>query len=359
MADTLPLIQLARTLCLQQDAGVPNLDANTVDWLVRTGCAPAAWYCWRDRLPDEPNAHKLQGAELTARVMQTALLAHAAETLAALNAAGIDVAPLKGLSAARRWYPEPHLRVMGDIDLLLKSSDIPQAVALLEARGFVSRGDLRAAGYETHHHVAPLWHSDWQLWIELHHALLKPDFVAAADPPFDAPWANVSDRRPALGGERVYGLSRELELMYIAASLCLDLVLGFPNERLQRNVIDATLILSAGDREIDTPQLLTWSTGTSSGACLLVLLHYLHRHALFDGRQLVPALLAGQAFVDLATCRIFAQLIDRYVARPRHLGWAAQRTLPGIAEQLLRRRPAWRNRLHASLQLRRLLWKRG
>ena len=50
--------------------------------------------------------------------------------LEAFRQANIAVAVLKGSSAAR-YYPQPELRALGDIDLLINKSDIPAAREML------------------------------------------------------------------------------------------------------------------------------------------------------------------------------------------------------------------------------------
>lgn len=49
---------------------------------------------------------------------------------------GIEVIVLKGFAVAHRLYPDPRLRAMGDVDLLVRRSDLSALVACLEAEGF-------------------------------------------------------------------------------------------------------------------------------------------------------------------------------------------------------------------------------
>ncbi|MBN1992564.1 MAG: nucleotidyltransferase family protein [Anaerolineae bacterium] len=59
-----------------------------------------------------------------------------AEVLAAFQAAGIDALVLKGMALAHLVYPEPGLRVMRDVDVLVSRSQARQAQALLAEMGF-------------------------------------------------------------------------------------------------------------------------------------------------------------------------------------------------------------------------------
>jgi hypothetical protein len=64
------------------------------------------------------------------------LLGELAEALAALHAASVAVMPLKGSLLATRYYPEPGLRPMNDLDLLVQPEDEPRAIAALAGLGY-------------------------------------------------------------------------------------------------------------------------------------------------------------------------------------------------------------------------------
>lgn len=59
------------------------------------------------------------------------LLAELAEILAAFEADGLPVVPLKGSLLATRYYAAPGLRLMNDLDLLVRREHEPRAVELL------------------------------------------------------------------------------------------------------------------------------------------------------------------------------------------------------------------------------------
>lgn len=64
------------------------------------------------------------------------LLLHAQKQLTDwLAEAGIPVVILKGSSVAR-YYPQPELRVLGDIDLLVREEDLERAAELLQQHGY-------------------------------------------------------------------------------------------------------------------------------------------------------------------------------------------------------------------------------
>jgi hypothetical protein len=64
------------------------------------------------------------------------LLQELAEILVACREAGITVLPLKGALLATRYYPEPGLRSMGDLDLLARPEDEARTLDLLVRLGY-------------------------------------------------------------------------------------------------------------------------------------------------------------------------------------------------------------------------------
>lgn len=106
----------------------------------------------------------------------------------------LDVVPLKGLDLAWHEYPSPDLRDMGDLDLLVRGSELTRADGVLRSLGYVpeqapeelSTGTLRAALYER----------EGCLPVHLHWHLLNsswPQFMFRVD--MDEVWAAVRGGR--------------------------------------------------------------------------------------------------------------------------------------------------------------------
>src|SRR5262249_48048069 len=64
------------------------------------------------------------------------LLKDLAELLAACNAAGIPVLPLKGSLLATHYYPEPGLRPMNDLDVLIHPADEARMLGVMARLGY-------------------------------------------------------------------------------------------------------------------------------------------------------------------------------------------------------------------------------
>lgn len=99
-------------------------------------------------------------------------LARLGEVLHALGDAGIDTLVLKGAALVTRAYPDPALRPMDDVDVLVPSAQAPAAIALLRQTGWTPatrspEASLRvnhAHGFEhgADHRLDLHWHVLWE-----------------------------------------------------------------------------------------------------------------------------------------------------------------------------------------------------
>ncbi len=97
------------------------------------------------------------------------LLGGLAQPLRALNGAGIEPILLKGIaSIASALYPDPAMRILSDIDLLVPESEAENASRLLAALGFRQAFANELIDYGEHHHRVPQRHPDTGVVIELH-----------------------------------------------------------------------------------------------------------------------------------------------------------------------------------------------
>lgn len=110
------------------------------------GVAPLLWHHLQTAslpLPAE-TAQTLRGLYLRHRLLNQAHETVLKNINALFEAAGIRALLLKGLALAYQYYPDPALRPVSDLDLLLKKDDVPAALDLLTAAGFHSH-TLRAS----------------------------------------------------------------------------------------------------------------------------------------------------------------------------------------------------------------------
>jgi hypothetical protein len=156
-------------------------------------CLAAKWRAARRR------------AGLTALAQQAALRL----AVARLAAAGMASVALKGVRLAWRDYPEPALRPMRDIDLLVAEGDLGRAAVILRQAGFLSEGDdprAFAAALTHDKHLPPLHHAELGTTIELHHRLSDPPGRRGYRVPQLDPAVMLARAEPlAVGGATVFG----------------------------------------------------------------------------------------------------------------------------------------------------------
>lgn len=113
------------------------------------------------------------------------LAATAEECVAALAAAGVEVAILKGLAYERTLYPQPGARPTSDVDLLVRGGDRRAAFDVLDRLGFEPRAAAPGFDEPDYHEVA------WDragVEVDLHLAL-APRARCAID--YDGVWREM------------------------------------------------------------------------------------------------------------------------------------------------------------------------
>ncbi len=119
-----------------------------------------------------PGAQReLQGLYLRHRHANAVKMRILSEILAAFHQAGIEARLLKGAALAWLIYPQPGLRPMRDLDLLVKKSDALAAQAALAGLGFVA--PLPAHLPDKHLPAAVRKTEGLSVSVELHHNLFN------------------------------------------------------------------------------------------------------------------------------------------------------------------------------------------
>jgi hypothetical protein len=218
-----------------------------------------------------PRGADVQGADLAARVLSGAWIDCVEEVVRGCAAAGCRPVLLKGAAVALRYYPEPHLRTMGDVDLLVSPDEMPALESLLREMGF-SRPD-RGAHFAGHHHGDPFFHKGHGVWLEAHDGLFPPTSPASRYPRMSL--GNLRGRLQAqgVGAASVDVMDRELQLVYTSARWAemINLDRGiFP-------LMDAALVAGG---PIDWDAVLALAGDDWIASAVHLLLSFLDRHGL-------------------------------------------------------------------------------
>lgn len=319
-------------------------DSRVVEWIILSGLGPLACYLIRsggveeDQIPEA-----IRGAELTGRLQTRNLTDALASTLDVLADAGIAPVAMKGITFAHGYYPQPHLRIMKDVDLLVSTDRREPAEAALLAAGFVRGDGMTFERYLPHHHAAPLYHAEKQLWVEIHSALLPPAARASAEAPFNYTSLAEISRPGPVGPGFSSRLSPEVELMLLATAWCRDLGDDFGEPGLQRRLFDAVFLLRE-EPELDWEKIQAWSNDTLVGKCCGVLLSYLARHTALPASALQTLGRMENQFQGRRVTGLTHNLLDRYLLADRHQSrWFSRGALANTFTTLLAPTPPWQS----------------
>ena len=142
---------------------------------------------------------RLREIHLHSALRNTALFEELGHLLAELQEVGIPVVALKGAHLAASVYPEPAMRPMRDVDLLVRPADLPRVELELLKWGFArtkSTGDdTDYSNYSKHHHLRPFVRHG-MIPVEIHHTIAPGGNPFRVD--IEAMWART---RPTRSGE--------------------------------------------------------------------------------------------------------------------------------------------------------------
>jgi hypothetical protein len=161
---------------------------------------PALARCFENepRVPDDVCEYFAAAAALNAERNEK-MLAGLARVAGLLNAVAIEPMLLKGAALlAERIYPDPSMRLLGDIDILIPADRTGEALAALNAGGFT----MKPAGVvppPAHHHLQMLHDPDTGMGIELHTDVIS----SSADAVIATAWFCEHARPSLFCGQRI------------------------------------------------------------------------------------------------------------------------------------------------------------
>jgi hypothetical protein len=132
---------------------------------------------------------ELQGLYLRHRHANQVRMRVLREILVAYDTAGIQALVLKGAALSHLIYPEPGLRPMGDIDILVKKSEARRAQNLLAELGFNAPLPPDERLPEKHMAVATLRTEGLLVSVEVHHDLFGARYPVSIEDVASLPFA--------------------------------------------------------------------------------------------------------------------------------------------------------------------------
>lgn len=225
-----------------------------------------------------PHQERIRAAELTAHAVTAATYDSLAHALAAARQAQCPVVVLKGAATALRYYPSPHLRAMGDIDVLVPVDGQAAFEDALRAFRFRQFPIDPAVNYDDHLHSAPFWDPEQRVWIEVHTSVFPRDYRLAHDKRFS--WDAIAAQLTpiAVRDQTACAMHHELQLVYTSArwSEMFDPRHGvYP-------ILDAALLVRQHRDTLDWERILALVKGSWAALPLHLMLWYL------DDSELAP-----------------------------------------------------------------------
>lgn len=302
---------------------------------------------------DEDSRQLLQAADLTARVIYDQIGSAAADVLEVAIRQGTPVVLIKGISIAKRYYPDPYHRAMADIDLLVLDGEADELQQALLRSGFNISVNENGHDFSKHHHLPPLLHPETGISIEIHERLFSHRFFEQ-EPLFAesqlATWTEPTEYR----GLECRRFRSEFELLYTVAHWAVD-------GKWAQNIVsinDFVSLLLCRKHELDWSQIRRWLEANAQTAeCFAVLFRFLQATNLVEPiRPLESTVQSAVARVGRTNLRLLHSLLLRYPLRMDwHKGFFGGSEAVEVWEALLESRSPGKRLLFA---VARALWRR-
>jgi hypothetical protein len=309
------LLALLRTIS-KEDKFPPlsSFSDRQIRWIIKTGLAPL--FCFAGR--NDPNRaaarswRDLKAADLSIRVVNDIQL----ETLSEILNRCKDLLPpitlLKGCSIGSEVYPQSHLRVMRDLDLLVASKEQPILESILLEMGFRQQSTNGAEYYALHHHSMPFYHCAKGVWVEVHTGLFPPREKVANLAAFNCENIAAESRLSLLNEIPVMRLSTELQIIYTASHWASGLM-DLKREGGLFALLDMIYILRKAQRDVRWNLIFKWVQSSVAATHLYLLLSYLDENDVLDVDWILQELFVHQRSFGILNLKISHHLITRYL----------------------------------------------
>jgi Uncharacterised nucleotidyltransferase len=306
---------LALLRAISKDHQLPWLSSfndRQVKWIIETGLGPMFWFANQNypKTDDSSPWRDIKAADLTTRLINEIQLETLSEILARCKDRLPPITLLKGSSTGSELYPQPHLRVMRDLDLLVSAAEQPKLESTLLEMGFRQQSTNRHDFYATHHHSMPFYHRGRDVWVEVHRGLFPPGSGVAKLPAFNSRSIAAESRPSWLNGISVVRLSTELQMVYTASHWALEL----KREGGLFALLDIIYLLKEARQNIRWDKISNWVKNSVAGAHLYLVLSYLNKNNIIElDSKILADLFVRQRSFGMVNLRIAHSLITRYL----------------------------------------------
>lgn len=270
------LLNVLQSFCLDKDKA--DLDENTIKWAVQTGLGSIASDYGNIQECRDSITKNLAASKLTSQFWTQTQVNAAQKIVEELNNIGIVPTLLKGISISTNYYPKPYYRTMRDIDILVDVDEVDAFESILVKLGYEQRSTYSKEFYESLHHTMPWQHCKDEIWIEVHKRLFPKTSPCYNSPVFQLDIVQHQRVLDNFYGLKVYRLSKEFQLVYIATHWA---------ERFKQiggvfALLDITLIINKHNDELDWNKIISCSNSPHVSNYVYLTLQYLSKSGLLD-----------------------------------------------------------------------------
>jgi Uncharacterised nucleotidyltransferase len=307
------LLALLRAVSKDHELPPPSLLNNRqVGWIIEAGLGPFFWFASQkdSKVKDSQPCRDLKAADLTTRLINEIQLETLSEILVRCKNLLPPITLLKGSSTGSELYPQPHLRLMRDLDLLVDPKEQPKLESILLDMGFQQQSTNSHEFYATHHHSMPFYHRGKDVWVEVHRGLFPPGNKLAKLPVFSAGNIRAELKSSWLKGIPVMRLSTELQIVYTASHWALEL----KREGGLFALLDIIYLMKRAPQSIRWDAILNWVGDSVAATHLYLVLSYLNKNRIIElDRAILTDLFLRQRSFGLLNLKIAHCLITRYI----------------------------------------------
>lgn len=308
------LLALLRTVSKDHELPrVSSFDDRQIRWMIESGLGPLFWSLSREDVKTKASQSccDLKAAALTTRLISEIQLETLRAILVRCKGRLSPITLLKGSSTGSELYPQPYLRVMRDLDLLVDPEEQPKLEAILLEMGFRQQSTNSPEFYATHHHSMPFHHTESGVWVEVHRGLFPPSNPLGQLPAFGAGNIRAELRPSWLSGILVMRLSTELQIVYTASHWALEL----KREGGLFALLDIIYLLKKASHPIRWEAIFNWVDHSVAGTHLYLALSYLDNNDIVElDKSILAELFVRQKSFGRLNLKIAHSLITRYVA---------------------------------------------
>ena len=295
------------------------LTATTVQKAADMGLGPVLFAATKDNPRSTASAAYpvLQGTEITSRILMHGQLDGLQDILTALGNGARHVTLLKGISACLKDFPFPHLRTMGDIDLLVPRDKQAVLEATLLRLGYRQQSAQAQDFYKDHHHSMPFFHKERKIWVDVHTALFSSKSRFSGEPAFSQQQIARNTRPFGFREHQTNIIERELSIIYTACHWADT----FPYPRGLMAMLDIIYLFKREGGLIDWRLLNELTSHSLSASSVWLMLSYLRRHSLISlSAGVEKQLRVSQTAINRTSLTILHGLLDRYLAGGKSFG---------------------------------------